>query len=57
MVSTFIQILLNVKFKNDLIDFRGKAPKGHYYENHNIENQKEHPKICEPSLHQKSPLK
>ena len=31
--------------------------KGHYYENHNIENQKEHRKICEPSLHRKSPLK
>ena len=25
--------------------------KGHYYKNHNIENQKEHRKICKPSLH------
>ena len=25
--------------------------KGHYYENHNVENQKEHQKICKPSLH------
>ncbi len=31
--------------------------KGHYYENQNVENQKEHQKICEPSLHRKSPLK
>jgi hypothetical protein len=23
--------------------------KGHYYKNHNIKNQKEHQKICEPS--------
>jgi len=28
--------------------------KGHYYKNHNVENQKEHQKICKPSLHQKS---
>ena len=28
--------------------------KGHYYENHNVENQKEHRKICKPSLHRKS---
>jgi hypothetical protein len=28
--------------------------KGHYYEFHNIENQKEHKKICKPSLHRKS---
>ncbi len=31
-----------------------KAGKGHYYKNHNIENQKEHQKICKPSLHQKA---
>ncbi len=30
------------------------AGKGHYYENHNVENQKEHWKICKPSLHRKS---
>ena len=27
--------------------------KGHYYENHNVKKQKEHRKICKPSLHQK----
>jgi hypothetical protein len=26
--------------------------KGHYYEFHNVKNQKEHQKICKPSLHQ-----
>jgi hypothetical protein len=26
--------------------------KGHYYKNHNVKNQKEHRKICKPSLHQ-----
>ncbi len=26
---------------------------GHYYENQNIENQKEHQKIWKPSLHRK----
>ena len=31
-----------------------KRGKGHYYQFHNIENQKEHQKICKPSLHQKS---
>ncbi len=30
--------------------------KGHYYKFHNIKNQKEHQKICEPSLHRKSLL-
>jgi hypothetical protein len=27
--------------------------KGQNYKNHNVENQKEHQKICKPSLHQK----
>jgi hypothetical protein len=30
--------------------------KGHYYENHNVKKQKEHQKICKPTLHRKSPL-
>jgi hypothetical protein len=30
--------------------------KGHYYKNHNVENQKEHQKIYKPSLHQKVPF-
>jgi hypothetical protein len=30
---------------------------GQNYENHNVENQKEHRKICNQSLHRKSPLK
>ncbi len=29
-----------------------KMGKGHYYENNNVKNQKEHRKICKPSLHQ-----
>ena len=29
-----------------------QSGEGHYYENQNIENQKEHRKICKPSLHQ-----
>ncbi len=28
-----------------------KWGKGHYYEFHDVENQKEHQKICKPSLH------
>ena len=31
--------------------------KGHNYENHYVESQKEHQKICRPSLCRKSPLK
>jgi hypothetical protein len=34
-----------------------KRGKGHYYKNQNIKKQKEHQKICKPSLHGKSPLK
>jgi hypothetical protein len=31
--------------------------KGHYYEFHKVEIQKEHRKNCNQSLHRKSPLK
>ncbi len=34
-------------------DIHTKRGKGHYYENHNIENQKEHRKICKPSQRRK----
>jgi hypothetical protein len=37
--------------------YRENMGKGHYYKNQNVENQKEHQKICEPSLHRKYPLK
>ena len=29
--------------------WRKRLGKGHYYENHNVKNQKEHRKICKPS--------
>ena len=41
-------------FKNGSMNGDSKGGKGHYYKFHNIKNQKEHWKICEPSLHRKS---
>jgi hypothetical protein len=45
-------IILNVNslLLKEPVKMRGK---GHYYKNHNVENQKEHRKICKPSQRQK----
>ncbi len=52
------QFIVFISLLNNISDIRNSnmlsLGKGHYYKFHNIKNQKEHRKICKPSLHRKS---